>query len=98
LTTLSPFTDKIYANKASSSKKTDAVTADTPSTPTKPKLTSSVSGSTYAQAAAEDKGKHGLPSTTPKPPRQVVLQHEGEAPASPMRMTRSRSRARVDED
>lgn len=83
----SPFTDKIYASK---NKKTDAVT---PSTPPK-----RGGAETYADAAAESKGKNGLPSTTPKPQRQAVLSHDGEVPASPMRMTRSRSRARVDED
>lgn len=83
---ISPFTDKIYASKA---KKVDA-----PSTPPK-RVTK---GESYADAAAEAKGKNGLPSATPRAQRQAVLSHDGDVPASPMRMTRSRSRARVDED
>lgn len=101
LTPSSPFTDKIYS--AAHKKASEATTADTPRKSSRiakrQSLGASVhSGSeeeTYAQAAAQPRGPGGLPNATPRKSKRLSsVKAEETGAASPMRMTRSRSKGR----
>jgi len=101
-----PFTDKIYSGaakkatgpvEASSSKQSTSPVAGLPVTPKRPTASSRSSGS-YAGAVEEPRSKNGLESVNPKPVKAPFPTHVLDSAESPMRVTRSRSKARLVED